>query len=64
MACSLTHTIYLLSDGNVYTGGNNDYLQLGREGRTSVPGKVLSRISISMRVMILILSRPGEFTNE
>lgn len=44
MACSLTHSIFLLSDGNVYTAGNNDYLQLGREGRTTVPGRILSKI--------------------
>ena len=40
VACSLTHSIFLLDDGNVYTAGNNEYLQLGREGRTSVPGRI------------------------
>jgi E3 ubiquitin-protein ligase HERC4 len=38
VACSLTHTVFLLHDGSVYTAGNNEYSQLGREGRTSVPG--------------------------
>jgi len=38
VACSLTHTIFLLDDGSVYSAGNNEYSQLGREGRTSVPG--------------------------
>lgn len=39
-ACSLTHTLFLLNDGNVYSAGNNEYSQLGREGRTTIPGKI------------------------
>ncbi len=39
VACSLTHSVFLLHDGSVYTAGNNEYSQLGREGRTSIPGK-------------------------
>ena len=39
VACSLTHTVFLMQDGNVFTAGNNEYSQLGREGRTSIPGK-------------------------
>lgn len=39
VACSLTHSIFLLDDGNVYSAGNNEYSQLGREGRTTVPGR-------------------------
>ena len=39
-ACSLTHSLFLLSDGSVYSAGNNEYLQLGREGRTETPGEV------------------------
>ncbi|CAF3323072.1 unnamed protein product [Rotaria socialis] len=41
VACSLTHSIFLLNDGSVYTAGSNEYSQLGREGRTSVPEKVI-----------------------
>ena len=40
VACSLTHSLFLLADEYVYSAGNNEYSQLGREGRTSVPGKV------------------------
>lgn len=39
VACSLTHTAFLIQDGNVFTAGNNEYSQLGREGRTSIPGE-------------------------
>ncbi len=39
VACSLTHSVFLLHDGSVYTAGNNEYSQLGREGRTSIPGE-------------------------
>jgi E3 ubiquitin-protein ligase HERC4 len=39
VACSLTHSVFLLHDGSIYTAGNNEYSQLGREGRTTVPGK-------------------------
>lgn len=38
VSCSLTHSVFLLQDGSVYTTGNNEYSQLGREGRTTVPG--------------------------
>jgi E3 ubiquitin-protein ligase HERC4 len=38
VACSLTHSVFLINDGSVYTAGNNEYSQLGREGRTTVPG--------------------------
>lgn len=41
MACSLTHSLFLLADGTVLSAGNNEYLQLGREGRTTTPGKIL-----------------------
>ncbi|CAF1039515.1 unnamed protein product [Rotaria sordida] len=41
VACSLTHSVFLLDDGSVYTAGNNEYSQLGREGRTTVPEKVI-----------------------
>ncbi|CAF1467672.1 unnamed protein product, partial [Adineta steineri] len=41
VSCSLTHSVFLLADGSVYTAGNNEYLQLGREGRASVPEKVI-----------------------
>lgn len=47
VSCSLTHSIYLLNDGSVYSSGNNDYLQLGREGRTSIPGKNRSSDSLN-----------------
>jgi E3 ubiquitin-protein ligase HERC4 len=40
VACSLTHSLFLLDDGSVYSAGNNEYLQLGREGRTETPGKI------------------------
>lgn len=40
VACSLTHSIFLLVDGNVYSSGNNEYSQLGREGRTTTPGRI------------------------
>jgi E3 ubiquitin-protein ligase HERC4 len=40
VACSLTHTIFLLDDGSVYSAGNNEYSQLGREGRTTIPGRI------------------------
>lgn len=43
VACSLTHSVFLLHDGTVFTAGNNEYSQLGREGRTSIPGKNLSK---------------------
>lgn len=42
VACSLTHSIFLLQDGSVFTAGNNEYSQLGREGRTSIPGKIFN----------------------
>ncbi|CAF0990014.1 unnamed protein product [Adineta ricciae] len=41
VACSLTHSLFLLADEYVYSAGNNEYSQLGREGRTSVPEKVI-----------------------
>ncbi|UJR08173.1 hypothetical protein I4U23_012446 [Adineta vaga] len=41
VACSLTHSVFLLADGSVYSAGNNEYSQLGREGRTSVPERVI-----------------------
>ncbi len=40
VACSLTHSVFLLADGSIYTAGNNEYSQLGREGRTSIPGEI------------------------
>ena len=40
VACSLTHSIFLLDDGSVYTAGNSEYSQLGRVGRTTIPGKI------------------------
>ncbi|CAF3739050.1 unnamed protein product [Adineta steineri] len=40
VACSLTHSIFLLDDGSVYSAGNNEYSQLGREGKTSIPERV------------------------
>jgi len=40
VACSLTHSIFLFDDGSVYSAGNNEYSQLGREGRTTVPGRI------------------------
>ena len=42
VACSLTHSLFLLDDGAVYSAGNNDFSQLGREGRNAVPGKISS----------------------
>lgn len=42
VACSLTHSVFLLNDGTVYTAGNNEYSQLGREGRTTVPGRQIA----------------------
>lgn len=39
VASSLTHSLFLMADGYVYSSGSNEYSQLGREGRTSVPGK-------------------------
>lgn len=39
VACSLSHSIFLLNDGSVYSVGNNEFSQLGRDGRTSVPGE-------------------------
>lgn len=42
-ACSLTHSVFLLQEGIVYTAGNNEYSQLGRDGRTSIPGKIIER---------------------
>jgi alpha-tubulin suppressor-like RCC1 family protein len=45
VASSLTHTIFLLNNGHVYSAGDNEYSQLGREGRTSVPGKKRNQIS-------------------
>ncbi|CAF4634181.1 unnamed protein product [Rotaria sp. Silwood1] len=44
VACSLTHSLFLLRDGTVYSAGNNEYSQLGREGRTTIPGKYLIKI--------------------
>ncbi|CAF1021817.1 unnamed protein product [Adineta steineri] len=41
VSCSLAHSVFLLADGSVYTAGNNEYLQLGRDGRASVPEKVI-----------------------
>ncbi|UJR38108.1 hypothetical protein I4U23_030788 [Adineta vaga] len=40
VACSLTHSLFLLSDGSIYSAGNNEYSQLGREGKGTVPEKV------------------------
>ena len=40
VACSLTHSLFLLIDGSVYSAGNNEYSQLGREGRTTIPGTI------------------------
>ena len=40
VSSSLIHSLFLLNDGSVYSSGNNDYSQLGREGRTSIPGKI------------------------
>ena len=39
VACSLTHSLFLLNDGSVFSAGNNEYSQLGREGKGTVPGK-------------------------
>ncbi|CAM4858154.1 unnamed protein product [Rotaria socialis] len=41
VACSLTHSLFLLCDGTVCSAGNNEYSQLGREGRTTIPEKVI-----------------------
>lgn len=43
VACSLTHSLFLLHDGAVYSAGNNEYSQLGREGRATVPGKIVTQ---------------------
>ncbi|CAF0974051.1 unnamed protein product [Adineta ricciae] len=40
VACSLTHSLFLLSDGSVFSAGNNEYSQLGREGKGTVPERV------------------------
>jgi E3 ubiquitin-protein ligase HERC4 len=40
VACSLTHSIFLINDGSVYSAGSNEYSQLGREGRTTIPGRI------------------------
>lgn len=40
VACSLTHSLFLINDGSIYSSGNNEYSQLGREGRTTLPEKV------------------------
>ncbi len=40
VACSLTHSLFLLDDGSVHSAGNNEYLQLGREGRAEIPGSI------------------------
>ena len=42
IACSLTHSLFLINDGSIYSAGNNDYSQLGRQGRTTIPGKFAS----------------------
>lgn len=39
VACSLTHAIFLLGDGSVYTAGDNGCSQLGREGKGTTPGR-------------------------
>lgn len=61
MTCSLTHSIFLLNDGTVRTSGNNDYKQLGREGRTTMPGRILSRMLLTTKVF---LSRPSGFASK
>ncbi|CAF0994212.1 unnamed protein product, partial [Didymodactylos carnosus] len=43
VACTLTHSCFLMDDGNVYSCGNNEYSQLGREGRNYVPGTGFSQ---------------------
>jgi E3 ubiquitin-protein ligase HERC4 len=50
VACSLTHSVFLLHDGSVYTTGNNEYSQLGREGRTTVPGKRQDKMKFEGRI--------------
>ncbi|CAF4157074.1 unnamed protein product [Rotaria sp. Silwood2] len=45
VTCSLTHSLFLLHDGTVYSAGNNEYSQLGREGRTTIPGKYLIKLN-------------------
>jgi E3 ubiquitin-protein ligase HERC4 len=45
VACSLTHSIFLLDDGSVYSAGSNEYSQLGRQGRTTTPGITLTNNS-------------------
>jgi alpha-tubulin suppressor-like RCC1 family protein len=40
VACSLTHSVFLLHDRSIYSAGNNEFSQLGREGRMSVPGEI------------------------
>jgi E3 ubiquitin-protein ligase HERC4 len=59
VACSLTHSVFLLHDGSIYTSGSNEFSQLGRDGRTSVPGEirdnnknVLIEIYFSERVIL------------
>jgi E3 ubiquitin-protein ligase HERC4 len=61
VACSLTHSIFLLDDGSVYSTGNNEYLQLGREGRTTIPGRFNQEEKESS---LILLFRKSTFTTK
>jgi alpha-tubulin suppressor-like RCC1 family protein len=62
VACSLTHALFLLHDGSIYSAGSNEYSQLGREGRSSIPGWIVfARMS---SIDVDVHSRKSDITSE
>ena len=57
IACGKQHSVFLLETGLVYSCGANDKKQLGRDGKTSVPG-IKSQLTdfYSCSLMFLLLT--------
>ena len=56
VSCGQYHSLFLMEDGSVYSSGDNECEQLGREGNSTPPGKISSLHTLLLYIVKSLLS--------